>query len=483
MFGGVEKTMGNNDKLIRPISSQSPVLDSALRRQLLMGLACGFVLPVVRAGGLGSDIVDVRVWPARDYTRVTLEHTNTLKFSHFTIADPNRLVVDIDGADLNTALSDLVKKVIPNDPYIAGVRIAQNKPKLVRLVFDLKEAVNPQVFQLEPVADYKHRLVFDLYPVKLPADILAGFDTPDELPSKPDIMKALEGKTTTAQFSESKRTENNIDVQAKKADDKKNDDKKSIDQKVEQKKLAPHKGDKTVTPSRPLIIALDPGHGGEDPGAIGAMGTQEKKVVLDIAKRLKAQIDLIPSMHAVLTRDGDYFVPLHRRVEKARRVKADLFVSIHADAFIRPEARGSSVFALSEKGASSAAARWLANNENAADLVGGINIAQQDVQLARVLFDLSTTAQITDSLKVGAAVLKEIGRLNKLHKDQVEQAGFAVLKAPDIPSILVETAFISNPEEEKRLTDQVYQDQMAKAIVGGIQQFFASRTHSRTPNV
>ncbi len=482
MFGGVEKTMGNNDKL-RPISSQSPVLGSALRRQLLMGLACGFVLPVVRAGGFGSDIVDVRVWPARDYTRVTLEHTNTLKFSHFTIADPNRFVVDIDGADLNATLSDLVKKVIPNDPYIAGVRIAQNKPKLVRLVFDLKEAVNPQVFQLEPVADYKHRLVFDLYPVKPPADILAGFDTPDELPPKPDIMKALEGKTTTAQPSESKRTEKNIDVQAKKADDKKNDDKKSIGQQLEQQKLTQNKGDKTVTLSRRLIIALDPGHGGEDPGAIGAMGTQEKKVVLDIAKRLKAQIDLIPGMHAVLTRDGDYFVPLHRRVEKARRVKADLFVSIHADAFIRPEARGSSVFALSEKGASSAAARWLANNENAADLVGGVNIAQQDVQLARVLFDLSTTAQITDSLKVGAAVLKEIGRLNKLHKDQVEQAGFAVLKAPDIPSILVETAFISNPEEEKRLTDQVYQEQMAKAIVGGIQRFFASRTHSRTSNV
>jgi N-acetylmuramoyl-L-alanine amidase len=224
---------------------------------------------------------------------------------------------------------------------------------------------------------------------------------------------------------------------------------------------------------RMLTIALDPGHGGEDPGAMGARGSREKDIVLAIAKRLKDKIEDHPNMRVMLTRDGDYFVPLGKRVEKARKVDADLFVSIHADAFVKTSARGSSVFVLSEKGATSSAARWLADKENQADLIGGANAAGHDPQLASVLFDLSTTAQINDSMKVGKAVLGEIGGINQLHKGSVEQAGFAVLKAPDIPSILIETAFISNPEEEARLLDDAYQDKIADAIVKGIRRYFA----------
>jgi len=423
------------------------------RRRLLASAGLGLTLPLVFPGlAMATDILAVRVWPAAEYTRVTLEHNNSLKFSHFTVTSPDRLVVDIEGADMNAALRELVSKVIPNDPFIAQVRVAQNKPRLVRLVFDLKVPVTPQVFQLEPVAEYKHRLVLDLFPTTPLADPFVAFlDDEARFPRSDKPVEKLGAEKTAPE---------------------KNAVEKNSTEKAVSEKPKPEKQANPAT-SRWITVALDAGHGGEDPGAIGAMGTQEKKVVLDIAKRLKAKIDAIPGMRAVLTRDGDYFVPLNTRVEKARKAKADLFVSIHADAFIKPEARGSSVFALSEKGASSAAARWLADNENAADLVGGVNIRTQDQQLAKVLFDLSTTAQITDSLKVGKAVLNELGNLNKLHKSYVEQAGFAVLKAPDIPSILIETAFISNPEEEKRLTEDAYQDQMAKAIVSGIQRYFA----------
>jgi N-acetylmuramoyl-L-alanine amidase len=224
---------------------------------------------------------------------------------------------------------------------------------------------------------------------------------------------------------------------------------------------------------RLLTIAIDPGHGGEDPGATGGSGTHEKDVVLSIARMLKSKIDAQPNMRAMMTRDADYFVPLGVRVQKARRVQADLFVSIHADAFLSPEARGASVFALSDRGASSVQAKWLANKENASDMIGGANMGSKDAQVTRVLLDLSTTAQISDSMKVGRAVLEQIGGINRLHKGQVEQAGFAVLKAPDIPSILVETAFISNPEEEAKLTDLGYQNQMADAILRGIRAYFA----------
>jgi len=223
--------------------------------------------------------------------------------------------------------------------------------------------------------------------------------------------------------------------------------------------------------ARLAIIVIDAGHGGEDPGATGRHGSREKNITLTIARRLKALVDAEPNMRALLTRDGDYYLPLHVRVDKARKVKADLFVSIHADAFIRPHARGSSVFALSERRATSEAASWLAKKENEADLVGGVNLDVKDVYLKKTLLDLAQTATIDHSLRLGDLVLRRLGAVNNLHKPRVEQASFAVLKAPDVPSILVETAFISNPQEEKRLNDESYQNKLARALLDGIRDY------------
>jgi N-acetylmuramoyl-L-alanine amidase len=390
----------------------------------------------------GATLLGVRVWPARDYTRVALEHDEPLKFSHFVIRDtpPLRMVVDVEGIDLTPGFKELVSKVEPNDPYIGVIRVGQNRPKVVRLVIELKEDIKPQVFSLEPVGPYQHRLVMDLYPVE-PPDPLMALLREQATPRDSDFMASQrppEADRTLARAPSAPPTRRNeTDVQ------------------------------------RIVTVAIDPGHGGEDPGAVGKRGTYEKSVTLSIARRLRELIMADSGMRVALTRDGDYFVPLRTRVAKARAVRADLMVSIHADAWIRPDARGSSVFALSENGASSSAAAWMARRENEADLVGGINLASHDRQLARVLLDLSTTAQINDSLKLGNSVLRELERVNRLHKPRVEQAGFAVLKAPDIPSILVETAFISNPEEEARLRDDDYQEQMARAILVGIKRYFA----------
>ena len=399
-----------------------------------------------------AQIVGVRVWPAEEYTRVTLENDSNLKTSHFVVKDPERMVVDIEGIDLNPALKSLVAKIQSNDPYIRQVRVGQNRPGVVRLVFDLKEEVRPQVFVLPPVGTYQHRLIFDLYPSNPPDPIAALIQKGDWLKELPKELPPEFGAPMAESRPQPQQPKRPTEPQTAKTD---------------QAEDPPPKLNRMIT------IALDPGHGGEDPGAIGASGSREKDVVLAIAKRLKARIEQQPNMRVMLTRDADYFVPLQVRVQKARKVQADLFVSLHADAFVEPTARGSSVFALSEKGASSTAARWLANKENSADLIGGVNLRGQDHQLASVLLDLSTTAQINDSMKLARAVLSEIGGINKLHKGSVEQAGFAVLKAPDIPSILVETAFISNPEEEARLTDDGYQNQMADALMNGIRKYFS----------
>jgi N-acetylmuramoyl-L-alanine amidase len=406
-----------------------------------------------------AQILAVRVWPADDYTRVTLENDSDLKATHFVVKDPERLVVDVEGIDLNAALKGLVAKIQSNDPYIKQVRVGQNRPNVVRLVFDLKEEVKPQVFTLSPVGEYKHRLIFDLYPVNPPDLIAALIEKGDWLDApKPD------GKFPLAEKSpgpEAQKPQLPLPLARTPGRDLFHESQRDYP-RAEPPQL-----------TRLITIALDPGHGGEDPGAIGRGGSREKDVVLAIARRLKAKIEEQPNMRVMLTRDADYFVPLHMRVQKARKVQADLFMSIHADAFVESTARGSSVFVLSEKGASSTAARWLANKENSADMIGGVNIKTQDRQLASVLLDLSTTAQISDSLKLGRAVLGEIGGINKLHRGSVEQAGFAVLKAPDIPSILIETAFISNPEEESKLTDDAYQDQMAEAVMKGIRRYFS----------
>ncbi|MDB5796596.1 MAG: N-acetylmuramoyl-L-alanine amidase [Paucimonas sp.] len=425
--------------------------DSRPRRTVLKAGATLLLSVFASTPARAAQIVAVRVWPAEDYTRVTLENDSDLKTTHFIVKDPERLVVDIEGIDLNPALKSLVAKIEANDPYIRQVRVGQNRPKVVRLVFDLKEEVKPQVFMLAPVGTYQHRLIFDLYPVNPPDPIAqliarsANKTAQAPAPALPEPAPQAEARPPLVE-------------------------KGSNPAIAKAEPPAPPAAGQTT---RMITIALDPGHGGEDPGAVGRAGSREKDVVLAIARRLKAKLEEQPNIRVLLTRDGDFFVPLHVRVQKARRVQADLFVSVHADAFIEPTARGASVFVLSEKGATSTAARWLANKENSADLIGGVNLKHHDRQLASVLLDLSTTAQINDSMKLGRAVLSEIGNINRLHKGAVEQAGFAVLKAPDIPSILVETAFISNPEEEAKLNDGAYQDKLADAVVTGIRKYFA----------
>jgi N-acetylmuramoyl-L-alanine amidase len=444
------------------------------RRTVLKTGATLLLSLLAPARAYAAQILAVRVWPADDYTRVTLENDSVLKATHFIVKDPERMVVDIEGLELNPTLKSLVAKIQSNDPYIKQVRVGQNRPNVVRLVFDLKEEVKPQVFTLAPAGEYKHRLIFDLYPVK-PADPLAAMiekhdwsGDPSPAAPAPGLPKAdLPLKPSEAERLAAAPQPTLDELKSGLKPDPRAEIKREL-QAVE--RGADARNGKLV---RMLTIALDPGHGGEDPGAAGKNGSREKDIVLAIAKRLKNKIEELPNMRVMLTRDGDYFVPLGTRVEKARKVQADLFVSIHADAFVQPTARGSSVFVLSEKGATSSAARWLADKENLADTIGGVNVKNHDRQLASVLFDLSTTAQINDSLKLGKAVLSEIGGINRLHKGAVEQAGFAVLKAPDIPSILIETAFISNPEEEAKLLDDGYQNQIADAIVKGIRRYFA----------
>ena len=417
------------------------------RRQLIKLAGASLFMLVSPAGraaaGQLPGILAVRVWPAADYTRVTIEHREQLKFSHFTIKDPERLVVDLEGIEFNAVLESLSSKILPDDPNISLLRAGRFKPGVVRLVMELKNEVKPQVFVLPPVGNYGYRLVLDVYPLEAPDPLL-------QLIQKSEALYGdLEEKKEEKAVAENEKTDTGGD-----------------EIPVEK----PRRGKPVV--NRMVTITLDPGHGGEDPGAIGRGGSFEKNITLAVGRRLKAKLDAEPNMRAVLTRDTDYFVPLQMRVQKARRIQSDLFISIHADAFTRPDANGSSVFALSESGASSSAARYLAQKENEADLIGGVNIAVKDPMLARTLLDLSQTATISDSLKLGKAVLKEIGTINRLHKDNVEQAGFAVLKAPDIPSILIETAFISNPEEEKKLNNPKYQDKMAESIVSGIRKYF-----------
>ena len=436
----------------------------------------------------GATILAVRVWPAPEYSRVTIESDGALVAKQFFVTTPPRLAVDIEGIDLSPELRELVAKVKPDDPNIAGIRVGQNSPGVVRLVVDLKQAAMPQVFTLPPVAAYQHRLVFDLYPAE-PVDPLEALiaDRLREAPAKASGTTMPNPPLTAAAAAAAQppapppvANDPLGDLIAQRAQRP-----GPLDAPPPMVATAPIPADTTrpggratsTQTDRIIIVALDPGHGGEDPGAIGPAGTREKDVVLRVAHLLRDRINATTvggnPMRAYLTRDGDYFVPLATRVQKARRVQADLFVSIHADAFTVPTARGASVFALSQGGASSTAARWLANKENQADLVGGINVQSKDQHVQRALLDMSTTAQINDSLKLGAVLLGEIGGMAKLHKPRVEQAGFAVLKAPDIPSVLVETAFISNPEEEKRLRSPAYQVQLADALMRGITRYFA----------
>jgi N-acetylmuramoyl-L-alanine amidase len=390
------------------------------------------LLAAANWGLAATQITAVRLWPGPEYTRLTIETDSPVAYNAFSISAPDRLVLDLEGIEPARALDDLPSKVASDDAFIASIRVGRFKPGVVRLVLDLKQSVNPQLFVLRPIGDYGHRLVLDVYPT-VPVDPILALLQQQELIAAPGAGTRPSNTTPPAR-----------------------------------------PGQPAQEMMRLITVAIDAGHGGEDPGAKGRRGTYEKHVTLSIARRLKAMVDAESGMRAVLIRDGDYFIKLADRVDKARKLQADLFVSIHADAFIKPHARGSSVFTLSERGASSAMAALLATKENEADLIGGVNIEVEDPLVKQVLIDLSQTAAINDSLKVARAVLGELVDVNELHKPHVEQAGFAVLKGHTFPSILVETAFLTNPEEELRLRDEEYQDRMAAAIFTGIKKYFAT---------
>lgn len=412
-----------------------------------------------------NSITAARVWPAQDYTRIAMESSAPIKYQLLILKNPDRLVLDIEDVELTPVLKALSEKIIEGDPYIKQVRVGKFKPGVVRIAVDLKGEVKSNLFALTPAGDYKHRLVLDIYPLQ--DELMAMLDKKGGDSTQKPVIEPLPPSTEAPADS---TTEPAIEP----ATESPVENKPALEPMKEPGKNTAKDTVKNKEDDRLITIALDAGHGGEDPGARGATGSHEKVITLQIAKKLKEKIDAEPSMRAVLTRDGDYFVPLGTRVNKARKFKADLFISIHADAFTNPAARGSSVFALSEKGATSASARYLAKKENESDLIGGVSLGGRDPVLAKTLLDLSQAATINDSLKLGKAVLGFIGEINKLHKNHVEQAGFAVLKSPDIPSILVETAFISNPEEERKLIDEAYQDKLVDSILSGIKKYFAS---------
>ena len=472
---------------MKPGAPSTPPRRLAVQRLGLLALLLG------RAEiAFGAQIVAVRLWPAAEYTRVTLESDVALQARHFFTDNPPRLVVDIDQLELSPALRELVGKVRADDPFIAGLRLGQNQAHTVRLVLDLKQAVAPQQFTLAPVAAYRHRLVFDLYPTEATDPLLtlvrereraealaaqsmreAARDARDALGEfigkLPPLAASAPSKAAPTVAATLPRPARPVGVGPSIPEPGASSPAMSTPAPA-----APLGAEEQLRLNRLVVVALDPGHGGEDPGAVGPGGLREKDVVLAIALQLRDRLNTLPGMRAMLTRDADFFVPLHERVRKARRVQADLFVSIHADAFFTPAARGASVFALSETGASSSAARWMASKENAADLVGGANTAiVEDAQVLRAMIDMSTTAQIKDSLRIGREMLARIGSVGALHKRGVEQAGFAVLKAPDIPSILVETAFISNPDEEAKLRDPEFQQRLVEAMFSSIRSYFA----------
>ncbi len=418
-------------------------LQRSRRCVVLLATTLAAFLATLSGAHAATQVSSARIWPAQEYTRITLESGAPIAHNVFTITNPDRLVLDLENVESSTALDILSTKIAPDDPYVSAVRIGRFKPGVIRLVLDLKAQVKPQVFTLKPVGDYGHRLVLDVYPVE-PVDPLLALLEKKEAPVQPSTIGKAEKRAVNSGGGQSVPP-------------------------VAAAKPAP-----APDVARLITIAIDAGHGGEDPGAKGRSGAYEKHITLAIAKKLKMLVDEEPNMRGVLIRNGDYFVKLADRVEKAKKISADLFVSIHADAFVKPHARGSSVFALSERGATSAAARILAEKENQADQIGGVNLEIYEPILQQVLVDLSQTATINDSLKLAKAVLGEIGGINDLHKERVEQAGFAVLKAPDIPSILVETAFLTNPDEERKLKDENYQDQMAQALLVGIRKYFAA---------
>lgn len=373
-----------------------------------------------------TDVQSVRLWRAPDNTRLVFDLSGPVKHNVFTLEAPDRIVIDVTGASLKAQLSGLP---LENTP-VAALRAGQPDADTLRVVVDLKAPVSPKSFALAPNQQYGHRLVVDLYdqPGGAAADTRLPVNTAPAVPVAP-VSPTLPAVKLPA----------------------------------------------TPTSKRDIVIAIDAGHGGEDPGAIGPGKIYEKTVVLQIAKELQRQINAEKGFRAELVRTGDYFIPLRKRTEIARKKGADLFVSVHADAAPRSSAYGASVFALSDRGATSETARWLADSENRSDLIGGagnVSLDDKDRVLAGVLLDLSMTASLSSSLNVGQKVLSNMGRITPLHKRRVEQAGFMVLKSPDIPSILVETGFISNPSEARKLQTRSHQQALARSIHSGVKQFF-----------
>jgi N-acetylmuramoyl-L-alanine amidase len=490
-------------------------LNKSAALSLICLLSFGFTSTVQAANIVSA----ARVWPAQDYTRITLESNQPFVYKMSVIQNPDRVVMDIENMDLNQIVKSLSDKILASDPYIKQIRVAKFQQSVVRIVVDLKTQAKPNAFTLTPTGDYKYRLVLDVHPLIDPLMAMVAERDAATIQSErivtatqPEVQgatsvaidatnkdSATKGVTQPSVVVEPLPTQKTDEIESSPTSEasklvvtktiemtpenpevnQQNVDKNTAQDKASAKNKKNSFNNSDIKSgvskdSRQIVIAIDAGHGGEDPGARGANGSREKDVTLMIAKKLKDAIDNEPNMRAVLTRDGDYFIPLHGRVVKARNMQADLFVSIHADAFTNPAARGSSVFALSERGATSASARYLAKKENESDLIGGVSLDDKDPVLARTLLDLSQTATINDSLKLGKAVLGQIAGINTLHAKRVEQASFAVLKSPDIPSILIETAFISNPEEERRLNDDGYQDKLVASILTGIKKYFST---------
>ncbi|MDC8803558.1 N-acetylmuramoyl-L-alanine amidase [Halomonas pacifica] len=404
-----------------------------LRRRLLPW----FVLALLLApSAQATEVNNLRLWAAPDHARLVFDLSAPAEANVFVLENPRRLVIDL----ADTRLAADPARLDLSGSAIGGVRSGVRDGDDLRIVLDLEREVAPRDFTLAPNDQYGHRLVVDLeYPgesaVEDPID-------PIESMIREQEMAARAGEAPPTASAESP---------------------------VARQPAQPH-------PRRDIIIAVDAGHGGEDPGAIGPSGTREKDVVLEIARRLQRLVDEAPGFRAVMIRDGDYYVGLRQRIRIAREQRADFFVSVHADAFNSPRPQGSSVYALSQSGATSEAAQWLADSENRADLIGGVDgnlsLNDHDEVLRGVLMDLTLTATLNDSLAIGGRVLDRLGRINRLHKSRVEQAGFVVLKSPDIPSLLVETGFISNPDEERRLRDPGHQLSMAEAIFAGVQEHF-----------
>ncbi len=460
--------------IIKNSYSNTAAVNNALR-SFLSALICLFSVVFFNQSALASNtaIKSVHVGLTPDYTRISLESNQPLQYELSMLDNPHRVIIDLSNTTISPTLASLPQKVDAIDPLVQKVRIGQFKPDVIRLVFDLKAHVVPRTFVVAPKDNIGHRLILEIYHPDKASKISPNTKISTASLTAVDHQADHLDELVASLAHESKKQAKPENTPSSPAPQVKPP---TVNQPKQPGSFQAAKNRKPTLVPRMLIVAIDPGHGGKDPGAVGNHGTHEKDVTLAIARKLKERIDKEPNMRAVLTRDGDYYISLPQRRINARRANADLFVSIHADANPKSHARGSSVFTLSEHGATSTTASWLANKENSVDndLMGGIDITSKSKDIKELLLDLSLNATINDSVKLAEQVLKQLGDINHLHKRNVEQAGFAVLKSPDIPSILVETAFLSNPSEEEKLRSNPYQNKMADAVFLGIKNYFAN---------